>query len=329
MSPVRIKISHPKIWLQFGHWDYLNHTQDGKGKWNNYRFFVNDESCTECDFWIIHEKTDAVEKTKCPPENVIFVPGEEIFAPKSQYKQTYLDQFAAVFTSRSDIKKPNVSRGLYLSTWQVQKTYTEFSKMTFPDKEKTLSAIISNSTYLEGHRNRYALINKLKGHFKDKLDWFAKGENFIENKWDGLVDYQYTIAIENCRLPYYITEKVMDCYLAFAMPFYLGGTNMKDFYPEQSFIDLENYDYLSCIDIIENAIRNNAAEKNKEAIMEARNLVLNHYQFIPLLIHYIEKNHSLWGSIPKINKIQPLEHFNKISLFNKVKSFAINQLKNS
>jgi hypothetical protein len=327
MSTVRIKISYPKIWLQYGHWDYLNLTQDGKGRWDNYQFFVNDNNCTECDFWIIHESLDVTESVTCPWENIILIPSEEI-SQKATYNQKYADQFSAIFTSRSDIQNSNVSRGLYLCAWQVQKTYQELVNLNFPEKHRILSSIVSNNRNNEGHRQRYNLMNELKGHFKNNLDWYAKGENFIADKWDGWIDYQYSIAIENSRLPYYFTEKLMDCYLAFTMPIYLGGTNMKDFYPEQSYIDLEKYDYLSFVEIIENAIANNLAEKNRDAIMEARNLVLKHYQFIPLLIDYIEKNQTQWSNVRIKNKIHPIEHFTNISVFKRAISFSIRKVKN-
>lgn len=326
MSSIRVKISYPQLWLQHGHWDYNNLTRDGHGKWGNYQFFINDTSCTECDFWVIHEGLDMAEAVTCPPENVIFVSSEEV--PQiPQYPQKYLSQFPAAFTSRGDLQVPNVSRGLYMCAWQVKKTYTELSGLGFPEKKKTLSAVVSNSTQNEGHRKRFGLINKLKGHFKDQLDWYAKGENYIENKWDGLIDYQYSIAVENSLLPYYITEKLMDCFLAYTMPIYLGAPNIGEFYPEGSFIDLKNYDYLSCIDIIEEAIANQLAIKNKEAIKEARDLVLNHYQFIPLLIRFIENCPAQWGSTSVKNKLYPIKHFETVTLFQRAVSFTANQLK--
>jgi hypothetical protein len=327
MLPIRIKISHPQLWFKYDHWDYKNLTQNGVGKWGSYQFFVNDLSCKECDFWVIHENTDITETITCPPENVIYIPGEEA-SIKPLYPQKYLNQFCSVFTSREDIKASFVSRGLYLCPWQIKKTYSELTEISLPFKKRELSAIISNNVMTEGHRRRFALINKLKGHFKSHLDWYAKGENFIENKWDGLIDYQYSIAIENSQNPNYMTEKLMDCFLAYTMPIYLGAPNIGDFYPDNSYVNLANYDYLTCIGIIEEAIASKFAEKNKAAIIEARNLVLNHYQFIPLLIDYIEKNQTQWSNVRIKNKIHPIGHFTNISLFKRAISYSIRKVKN-
>lgn len=327
MLPIKIKISHPQLWFKYDHWDYINLTQENTGKWLNYQFFINDRSCKECDFWVIHENTDITETIICPPENVIYIPGEEI-SNKPYYPSKYLNQFQSIFTAREDIKAPFVSKGLYLCSWQIKKTHSELTNIRFPAKTKKLSAIISNNTMTAGHCNRFALINKLKGHLKGQLDWYAKGENFIENKWDGLVDYEYSIAIENSLHPNYITEKLMDCFLGYSMPIYLGAPNISDFYPDNSYVNLKNYDYLSCIEIIEEAIGNKFAVKNKDAIIEARNLVLNHYQFIPLLIEYIEKNKIRWGSTVVKNKIHPIENFTNVSLFKRAILFSKRKIKN-
>jgi hypothetical protein len=161
--------------------------------------------------------------------------------------------------------------------------------MDRPQKTRNLSAIISDSTYLAGHRLRFAFINKLKGHFKDKLDWFGKSENrFLQDKWDGLRDYRYSIAIENSSHENYFTEKISDCFLSYTMPFYWGCPNLSEFFDPRSYILLDINDYKKSIAIIEDAIKGNLAEKNAAYVAESRHRILEKYSFIPALTTVLE-----------------------------------------
>lgn len=49
--------------------------------------------------------------------------------------------------------------------------------------------------------------------------------------------YRFTLAFENTRRPYYITEKAFNALQAGSLPVYWGSSNMADFMPERSFID--------------------------------------------------------------------------------------------
>jgi hypothetical protein len=105
-----------------------------------------------------------------------------------------------------------------------------------------------------------------------------KGE--IADKWDGLADYRYSLAIENYSGPNYFSEKITDALLAWCMPIYWGCTNLSDYLPEDSFvrIDIEDDDAPERVrDIVESDIR----EQNLDAIAEARRLILEEYQIWP------------------------------------------------
>src|SRR5687768_17715451 len=51
--------------------------------------------------------------------------------------------------------------------------------------------------------------------------------------------YRYSLAIENFSGPYYWTEKVIDCYLSWTMPLYFGCTNLADYFPAESFVQID------------------------------------------------------------------------------------------
>lgn len=318
-----IKISHPSDWLKNGHWHFDNLTEDAQGGWGLYKFEVG--KVRSADFWIVYGDLDHRETILCHPENVIYITSEEKTQVES-YHQKFLDQFGLVITSRDDIQHKKVMRNHYLCPWQVKKTYQELKEIKSVAKNRDLSAVISSLTWLDGHKKRYAFINKLKGHFKDKLDWFAKGEAFIENKWDGLAQYKYSIAIENSSHPYYWTEKLMDCYLAYTMPIYWGCPNLVEYFPEKSFIQIDMEDYKKSIQVIEQAIEENLYEKNYKDLQKARELVLNQYQFIPALIQILEKWAHFFNHSEKKNKItlRSESYFKRQSILKK----TIKRLKN-
>jgi hypothetical protein len=197
-----------------------------------------------------------------------------------------------------------------LSPWRVKKTYDEILS-SIPGKEQDFSAIISNNVSTVGHLKRYAFVNKLKGHFKDKLIWFGKGEKEIQDKWEALKSFKYSLALENCSVPFYFTEKIMDCFCASTMPIYWGCPEIADYFPEKSMIIIDIDDYKKSILEIEKAIDGSAYEENFNSIVEARDLVLNKYQFIPALVNILESLDISCQYKKQVLKLVPKEAFQK------------------
>lgn len=59
--------------------------------------------------------------------------------------------------------------------------------------------------------------------------------------------FRYTLVIENCVYPGYLTEKIFDAMLAGTVPVYLGAPDIKDFVPEECFVDIRKYDNLEIL----------------------------------------------------------------------------------
>jgi hypothetical protein len=57
----------------------------------------------------------------------------------------------------------------------------------------------------------------------------ARVKGSLINKIDGLIDYKYSIAIENCAENNYFTEKITDCILTDTTPIYYGCPNIELF----------------------------------------------------------------------------------------------------
>ena len=78
------------------------------------------------------------------------------------------------------------------SLWQINKSYGELYKIDINQtvKSKLISVFCSNRTRLEGHRQRVKFVNICKEHFKERLDWFGRGYNFVEDKWSAIAPYK-------------------------------------------------------------------------------------------------------------------------------------------
>ncbi len=281
-----IKLNYPERWDNIGG-DFREMLPNEDGVMDKYRFYINDDDIKECDYWFICEDHNKYlpEYIKCPKENCILITNEA--ESMWNYDEKYLKQFGRIMTSRADIKGDNVIQQQHIFPWHIKKNYNYLKSCEIPEKKFNLSAVISNFIQLEGHRKRYKLLNRLKGHFKDDLHWFGKGEHPVEDKWYGLAPYKYSIAIENSAHQRYFTEKIIDAYLSFTMPIYWGCPNITDYFPEESLIILEDIDdYKKCIFQVEDAINTEKFKNNFYAILEARNLILDKYQPFSFLANW-------------------------------------------
>ena len=280
-------------------WPLERQTPKRKGVWKNCQFFVNEE-VEKYDYLVVMGDLVNVERIVCSPENTILITGE----PESvkEYNKKFLSQFHAVITSQRRIKhhgaiycqqaQPWMIGGSYIKetkTWKEKftKDYDELSTMVVPEKTKLLSIVFSDKSMTKGHVKRKIFVEKLKQHFGESLDVFGVGFNEIEDKWDAIAPYKYYLAIENCSVRDYWTEKLSDAYLGFTFPFYYGCSNIEDYFHDDSMIkiDIDNAD--KAIAIIESAINSNEYENSLEKIEESRKKILNEYNLFELICNTV------------------------------------------
>lgn len=107
---------------------------------------------------------------------------------------------------------------------------------SIPKKTKTVSMIASNKIMCLGHAIRHGWIQRLH----DKVDFFGRGFKEIESKEEGLNDYRFSVAIENCSVPNYFTEKIGDCFATGTIPVYLGCSNIDEFFSPDGIVNLNH-----------------------------------------------------------------------------------------
>lgn len=273
------------------------------------------ETNTECDFWIIWGglKT-ATETANCAPENIIYLT-DEVHAERF-YNQQFLNQFAAVLTCRTDLNHKNIIATHELNTWMIDRNYDFVTNNKIIPKSKNISVVCSDQTWLPGHKLRYAFVNKLIGHFKDRLDVFGKGFNPIKDKYDALAPYKYSIAIENSVIPGYFTEKITDCFLTQTMPVYYGCPNLEKYFDSSSFLSIDINDFKLSVSKIEQLLQEDPYEILLPILQQQQQHYLQQY-------HIFNKLPQLLSSQFKAGKKKQQIKIKSETLFQR--GFAINK----
>lgn len=109
------------------------------------------------------------------------------------------------------------------------------------EKSKIISMITSNKVMCEGHKKRLEYVEK----FKDQVDHFGNGFKWIDWKEEGLCDYMFSIAMENCEVPGYFTEKILDCFATGTIPVYLGDPTIGEHFNMDGIVTISDEFYIS------------------------------------------------------------------------------------
>jgi hypothetical protein len=62
-----------------------------------------------------------------------------------------------------------------------------------------------------------------------------------ENKIDTISNFKYCLCYENMKYPGYITEKIIDAFVAGTVPIYLGASDVEKYIPENCYIDIRKF----------------------------------------------------------------------------------------
>lgn len=137
-------------------------------------------------------------------------------------------------------------------------------------KSKNISIIASNKNKAPGHQLRHQLISILKD--RNLFDIYGTGYKPVEYKYEALKDYRFSVAIENCRLNHYFSEKLIDCFLVRSIPVYWGCPEVNKFFNPDGILQCNNIgDFIRIINAV-NADGINIYESKKKAIEENFNL---------------------------------------------------------
>jgi Glycosyltransferase family 10 (fucosyltransferase) C-term len=273
-----------RIVMRWARDDLLRQTPESTGVWEGVRFTL--DPVDTCDYLVVLSGVQEPVSVRCHPHNVWTVvqePPNEIF----QRLHRGIEGIHRVYTTDPSLRGRKYVHSQPALQWLIDRNYDELVTMPVPPKDRSLSWITSNLAVFEGHRTRMQFLNRVRDAMS--FDLFGRGFNFIEDKWDGLAPYRYTIAVENYQNPYYWSEKITDPLLAWTMPIYFGCTRISKYLPEGSFVAIDINDP-DAIEQIQEIVASDLWHRNLDAIAEARRRILQEYQLFPFLAREIHQH---------------------------------------
>jgi hypothetical protein len=110
-------------------------------------------------------------------------------------------------------------------------------------KTRMCSMFASAKEMVEPHRTRQRYAEK----FRTKLDLFggACGSPRIgggaahPDKSDGMIPYRFQLVMENCRVDFYYTEKITDCFATGTVPVYWGSSCIGEIFDTDGILTLD------------------------------------------------------------------------------------------
>ena len=266
--------------------DLLRQTPGEEGIWEGIRFVPAPEQA--CDFLVVlNNKMKTETRIQCPPENIWCLMQEPYMKGHTDWMVEKLDPYSKVLTHHVPSTLSKFTRSQPAVSWHVNKTFDQLVALEMPSKPKPLSWVVGNANDLPGHRKRLAFLEYIQRNSALDIDLFGRAVQFIEDKWDGLAPYKYSLAIENSSSSDYWTEKIADCFLSWSVPIYYGCTNLEDYFPPDSFIRINIDSPRQAFESVKAIVAGDHWEKRIPALKEARDRVLHRYQLFPHLSRLI------------------------------------------
>lgn len=181
--------------------------------------------------------------------------------------------------------------------WYHHNSFRELNEMEVPPKENPCSWITSGINRSENHQHRLDFL-KLMQDTGVEFDLYGRNlptsshyRGQLSNKWQGMAPYYYNLAIENyAENDLYVSEKLWDSLLAWCLPIYYGGPAADKLLPPGSFLRLPSLDEKGLKYIQEVTATPDAWYQAKDAIAEARQIILHKLNLMAWLDNFA-KNH--------------------------------------
>lgn len=244
------------------------------------------------------QEPDIIEKFRgVPKERIIYLlrePPLEKVIPRTKYNyqqaQLYCD-----YVSGPDNFAPIPD---YMpAIWYHQNSFRELNEMEAPTKERFCSWITSGINRSENHQRRLDFLKLMQEEgvefdlYGRNLPKWSKSKGELNNKWRGMAPYYYNLAVENyVENDLYVSEKLWDSLLAWCLPIYYGGPAADKLLPKGSFLRLPSMDEKGLKYIQEVTATPDAWHEAKEAIAEARQIILHELNLLAWLDNFVNNS---------------------------------------
>jgi hypothetical protein len=168
--------------------------------------------------------------------------------------------------NRANVK--NVLRQLKWLTWRlVSPSYRQSLKASLHDRRLELVTYFAKQGKCELYGSGWGKLDELPTFWASQLkpltDQYYLG--LCQDKLATIAGYQFAICFENMSLPGYVTEKIIDCFVAGTIPLYLGAPDIASLVPAECFIDLRHFASLDELDLHLNSLTEGDAKNMIDA----------------------------------------------------------------
>lgn len=294
---------------------WLGRFPGGKPFWGRCEF-IFDPDARAYDWLVVYDDLPSepgrdIEPLACPRAHTLLITAE----PSSikVYGPHYVRQFGWALTSQEPwaLKHPRAIRCQPGLVWYYGATghgdavisprgrYDAIVQNLPLNKTRLISTVCSTKRQRHTlHHQRVRFVEQLKAALPE-LDVYGHGWNYLPDKADALDPYRFHLAIENHRAPHHLTEKLADAFLGVCLPFYYGCPNYTDYFPAESVVPINIFDFEGSLEIIRRAIRDREDEKRRAAVLESRRLYLERYWLFAQVARLIEERHPVSFAPPE------------------------------
>ena len=259
--------------------------------------FTNDAACDDYDWLVVYDElyggtggtiVNGRERLACPREQTILATWEPVSI--KSYSRAYTRQFGHLLTNRPPEaeRHPRYHLGRGYFEWFNDRSYEENATVVLPPKTRTISAVCSSKQMRRTkHFARFSLVSELAKAIPE-MEWYGHGVRAFGKKYEVMDPFKYHVAVENHIAPHHWTEKLSDAFLCECLPFYAGDPAIFEVFPAESLVPIPIDDPAEAVRIVKSAIAENAYAKRREAVLEAKRLILTKYNFWAQVIDVIE-----------------------------------------
>lgn|GEM_PF-135387 len=303
-------------------WAWWRQFPEGNPVWGDVEFIFSGDF-TGCDCFFVFDALPRAFDVRLDRSRLVFVASEP--PNVKRYDAAFLNQFGTVLTTDPDTSHAGcrftqVGLPWHVGAWSEggalltrPMTFRDFATFR-PQKTKLVSVVSSNKAFTEEHRARLRFVAELKEHFGDRIDVFGRGINGFGDKLQVLAPYRYHIALENCAIDHYWTEKLADPFLTLTYPIYHGCRNVGEYFPEGSFTAIDIYDPAAAIETIERIIESDEAERVQPLLEEARWRVLREHNLFALLAQVAHDVTQAAATSGRAMTVFPEEYFQPVKV---------------
>jgi len=256
--------------------------------------------CPEADWLVMIGFPDSDFSTNIPWERRILFLTEPPMI--ETYGLDYVKQFGVLvspyeidgYPGRAALGNPCF--GWHIGRWIDPSPFgklPDVENYSIPDKNKTISIISSLKKKRFGHRKRISFLSTLMSRYGGKMDYYGDGFANLPDKLEAIAPYKYHIAIENCNLTNYWTEKLTDAWIAWSLPIYCGDPSILRQVPDPMGIEvIDISDPASAMRHIDYILSHDIYASRQAAIAACRKWAIKKSNMLERVCEIIESSDS-------------------------------------